>query len=109
GTHNYKYPEKPEVVVLHTGSDTDTAAFHALLSTHVAPVVSTLSGAAPVSFGSNTNRYEPGSTDPKLLVAHCQAFRRTIDPANQRQGRAAIPEPAWMNAIMLAVHCRNGR
>lgn len=111
GTHNFK-PEydKPLVEVLQVGADTDTAAFHALLSTHAAPVaVSTLPGNAPVSFGNNTNRYEPESLDPKMLVQNCQAFRRAIDPANQKQGRAAIPEPAWMNAIMLAVHCKNGR
>ncbi len=111
GTRNHKYPDKPTVTLLHLGTDTLTASFHALLSTHAAPVTvaSTLPGVAPVSFGNNTNRYEPESLDPKMLVQNCQAFRRAIDPANQRQGKLGVPEPAWMNAIMLAVHCKSGR
>jgi uncharacterized protein DUF927 len=107
GTHNNKYPERPLVTALCVGADTDTTVFHNLL--RPAGDASPLDTPAPVSLGNNTNRYESSPLDPKLLVSGCAAFRRTVDPANQLQGKDAIPEPAWMCAIMLAVHCKNGR
>jgi hypothetical protein len=112
GTHNYKYPEKPEVIVLNLGVDTPTTSFHATLdlNNNAAPAPH-LNGHAgpPVFFGNNTNRFEPECLDPRLLVQNCAAFRRTVDPDNQKLGRDAIPEPAWMCAMMLAVHCKSGR
>jgi hypothetical protein len=106
GTHNHKYPEKPEVTVLFEGPVVATSAFHALLGLQSPTPI------APDDFGSNTTR-DPvqyaRDLDPAKLYNNCQLFRYVADPENQKKGAAAISEPMWSDAVELAVHCTDGR
>ena len=113
GTHNYKAGYgAPVVSALLVGTDTPTAAFHALLQlSEATPIQAAAPYIKPVQdeFGSNVNRYEPNSVDPAKVYNNCQLFRFVADPANQAQGKEAIPEPAWHDMMMIAAHCVDGR
>lgn len=107
GTRNYKYTPPQMVQVLLQGPRIPNAHFNNLLGAE--PVLVPQVAAAPDVFGSNIEKYTGEPLDMRRLVENCQTFRYTIDPANQEQGSAAIPEPAWLGAIMLTVHAKSGR
>jgi hypothetical protein len=109
GTHNHKYEGEPEVHVLYTGTPSSAQYFHSLLALR-SPTSSILATHGPplVSLGpSNTNRFINEPLSFRLMVERCQVLRYIAEPANQT--KEATPEPAWLGAITLVRHCKNGR
>jgi hypothetical protein len=113
GYPNHKYPDKPLVALLAQGKPTSPEAFHALLGGETptaATPTAVLEGPAPdADFGSNTSRYEADALSMKKLVENCAAIRRVCTPEIAALGREGVPEPAWQQVVMAAVHCKDGR
>lgn len=111
GTNNYKHPTPRPVRVLQIGDHTPNEQFHALLKLRVnGHNLLAVHGPPPIAseFGSNTARQDNEPLSFPKLIANCQALRYVADPANQRNGREAIPEPAWLQAVMLVRLAKDG-
>lgn len=108
GTHNYKYEPAPKVHVLFQSPVIPAGHFHSILQTR-APQQIILPPTQQPDFGNNTTRFENVPLDFRKGVEQCHALAYTVDPENQAKGRDAIPEPAWLQAMMFARHAHKGK
>jgi len=102
GTHNNKYPARPEVVVLKKSKEIDTEAFHALLGVQPGAMFST----PPVlndGFANNMAKVYERDGDFKGALTNCQTYR--FGATQQDKMR----EPMWKAMIDLTSHFTRGR
>jgi uncharacterized protein (DUF927 family) len=69
-----------------------------ILTTHGPPLV---------TLDSNTDRFDPQEYSLSPLLDNCRALAYTADPENQKRGKEAIPEPAWVALIQTVRLVRN--
>jgi hypothetical protein len=110
-THNYKYTPPPMIEVVTLGTPTPNDQFHNALLAFDHSQSTLLTTAAPTTgFGSNISKpiYDGPVADLSLktTASNCQTYAYTIDPENQEQGKARVPEPAWHAALLLSSFMR---